>query len=256
MLMRATKWLLVPAVLLAAVWGLAAPARSADPPAGGMAAMAMGDANAPMPMPMMHMKMLAEMKTLLEQAKGAAEAEKAKAAEAEKAKAAEAKIDAALKLLDQQHQAMHNHMAQMRDRMAGRMSRMKSMMDKMQQMRQEMGKSAGGKPAQGMMGEMDDMGKKMRSMRDEMGRQGGMAAADEKCPLCGKTMAAQPKVVNSTCPIMGGKVDRYSVPDNLTRQFEGKNVGFCCANCPAAWDKLSKADKEAKLKAITTEEKK
>ena len=246
--MRATKWLLVPAVLLAAVWGLAAPARSADPPAGGMAAMAMGDANAPMPMPMMHMKMLAEMKTLLEQAKGAAEAEKAKAAEA--------KIDAALKLLDQQHQAMHNHMAQMRGRMAGRMSRMKSMMDKMQQMRQEMGKSAGGKPAQGMVGEMDDMGKKMRSMRDEMGRQGGMAAADEKCPLCGKTMAAQPKVVNSTCPIMGGKVDRYSVPDNLTRQFEGKNVGFCCANCPAAWDKLSKADKEAKLKAITTEEKK
>jgi hypothetical protein len=39
------------------------------------------------------------------------------------------------------------------------------------------------------------------------------------------------------------------VPASLTRQFEGKTVGFCCEMCPPAWDKLSDADKAKKLQA-------
>ena len=59
---------------------------------------------------------------------------------------------------------------------------------------------------------------------------------------------ARPAVVNVKCPIMGSKVDPGNVPENLYRQFKGQGVGFCCAGCPAAWDKLSDAEKAAKLK--------
>ena len=55
------------------------------------------------------------------------------------------------------------------------------------------------------------------------------------------------KVDNAKCPIMGTAVSE--VPASLTRQFEGKTVGFCCEMCPPAWDKLSDADKAKKLQA-------
>ncbi len=57
------------------------------------------------------------------------------------------------------------------------------------------------------------------------------------------------KVVNWQCPMMGTKLDPTKVPMQLTRQYKGKLVGFCCAQCPAAWDKLSDEQREAKLKA-------
>lgn len=57
------------------------------------------------------------------------------------------------------------------------------------------------------------------------------------------------KVVNVVCPIMGTQIDPAKVPDSLTREYKGQKVGFCCGACPAAWDKLSDAEKDAKLKA-------
>jgi len=65
-----------------------------------------------------------------------------------------------------------------------------------------------------------------------------------------QTQPAAPsaKVVNATCPIMGTTLDPANVPAGLTRVHEGQKVGFCCAECLAAWDKLTDAGKTAKLK--------
>ena len=55
-------------------------------------------------------------------------------------------------------------------------------------------------------------------------------------------------IVNTRCPMMPAR----SVPADteLTRTFQGKTVGFCCAGCPAEWDALSDEEKEAKLAAV------
>lgn len=63
----------------------------------------------------------------------------------------------------------------------------------------------------------------------------------------GRPSTAEPsgltdKPVNTTCPIMGGKVNPA-----LTRQFKGQTIGFCCGMCPGKWDKLDDQDKQAKL---------
>jgi len=73
-----------------------------------------------------------------------------------------------------------------------------------------------------------------------------VATKAKKCPL--KASAAKPAVVNTTCPLMGSRIDPAKVPANLYRQYKGKGVGFCCGGCPLAWDKLSDAEKDAKLK--------
>lgn len=53
---------------------------------------------------------------------------------------------------------------------------------------------------------------------------------------------------NVTCPIMGSKIDPAKVPASLVREYKGKKIAFCCGGCPAQWDKLSDAEKDAKLK--------
>ena len=55
------------------------------------------------------------------------------------------------------------------------------------------------------------------------------------------------RFANTRCPIMGSKLDPKNVPDHLTREYNGRTVAFCCGGCPAAWDKLSDSQKEAKL---------
>jgi hypothetical protein len=60
----------------------------------------------------------------------------------------------------------------------------------------------------------------------------------------------RPAVANKKCPIMGGKVKTDAVPANLYRMHQGKGVAFCCAGCPAAWDKLSADNKSKKLQAV------
>jgi len=56
-------------------------------------------------------------------------------------------------------------------------------------------------------------------------------------------------VINSKCPIMGNPIDPADVPGELTRQWKGVKVGFCCPACLGAWDKLSDDEKLAKLTA-------
>jgi hypothetical protein len=49
---------------------------------------------------------------------------------------------------------------------------------------------------------------------------------------------------------MGSKIDPANVPANLTRVYKDQTVGFCCSMCPPQWDKLSDAEKDAKLAAV------
>jgi hypothetical protein len=72
-------------------------------------------------------------------------------------------------------------------------------------------------------------------------------------PSGGAAEAADGGVVNAVCPIMGTQLDPDKVPGSLTRQWRGKTVGFCCAGCPAAWDKLSDEEKQQKLAAAMAE---
>jgi hypothetical protein len=60
----------------------------------------------------------------------------------------------------------------------------------------------------------------------------------------------RPAVANKKCPIMGSKIKAEKVPANLYRMHKGKGIGFCCAGCPAAWDKLSEEKKTEKLTAL------
>ncbi len=77
--------------------------------------------------------------------------------------------------------------------------------------------------------------------------------AREGIAACRKTMSemGQGKMINARCPIMGTKLDAKNVPQNLTRMYMGKKVGFCCGGCPGQWDKLSVEEKAKKLGAAT-----
>ena len=57
----------------------------------------------------------------------------------------------------------------------------------------------------------------------------------------------KPAFANTVCPIMGSKIDPAKVTADLVREFNGQKVAFCCAGCPAEWDKLSKTQKRATL---------
>jgi soluble cytochrome b562 len=56
--------------------------------------------------------------------------------------------------------------------------------------------------------------------------------------------------VNDRCPITGKAIDIMNRPKDCTRMYKGMKVGFCCPNCPPEWDKLTDAEKDAKLKAV------
>lgn len=47
---------------------------------------------------------------------------------------------------------------------------------------------------------------------------------------------------NERCPIMEGE----PTPE-LTRQWDGKTIGFCCEGCPEKWDAMSEEEKAAKF---------
>ena len=57
--------------------------------------------------------------------------------------------------------------------------------------------------------------------------------------------AASGGIVNSVCPIMGGKVN----PKVVAAYKDGK-VGFCCPMCIPKWNKLSNAEQAQKLAAL------
>ncbi|MDD4890273.1 MAG: hypothetical protein PHU85_10125 [Phycisphaerae bacterium] len=54
---------------------------------------------------------------------------------------------------------------------------------------------------------------------------------------------------NTKCPIMGGAFDPAAIAADATREWKGQKVGFCCGGCPEAWDKLTDAEKQAKIDA-------
>ena len=45
-------------------------------------------------------------------------------------------------------------------------------------------------------------------------------------------------------------IDPAKVSSKLTRMYKGQKVAFCCAGCPATWDKLTDADKQTKLTKV------
>lgn len=49
--------------------------------------------------------------------------------------------------------------------------------------------------------------------------------------------------INTQCLVSGEALDANSP----TVDYMGKKVGFCCKNCIAKWEKMSDADKQAKL---------
>ena len=57
----------------------------------------------------------------------------------------------------------------------------------------------------------------------------------------------KPVFANTTCPIMGSRINPAKVTADLVRDYQGQKVAFCCAGCPSAWDKLSARQKQAKL---------
>ena len=59
-----------------------------------------------------------------------------------------------------------------------------------------------------------------------------------------------PVFVNNKCPIMGTTINPADVTEDLTREYKGQKVAFCCKMCPAEWDKLSDAEKDAKLAKV------
>jgi len=56
---------------------------------------------------------------------------------------------------------------------------------------------------------------------------------------------------NAKCPIMGKPIDRMNCPKELTCMYKDMKVGFCCGACKPEWDKLTDAEKDAKLKDVT-----
>jgi hypothetical protein len=58
------------------------------------------------------------------------------------------------------------------------------------------------------------------------------------------------RIANARCPIMGTKLNPEKVPQNLTRTYKGKQVGFCCAGCPQQWDKLPPEEQVKRLEKV------
>jgi hypothetical protein len=57
----------------------------------------------------------------------------------------------------------------------------------------------------------------------------------------------KPQFANNLCPIMGAPINPAKVTKNLIREYKGQKVAFCCAGCPATWDKFTDAQKQVKL---------
>jgi hypothetical protein len=60
----------------------------------------------------------------------------------------------------------------------------------------------------------------------------------------------KPKFANVKCPIMGAPINPEKVAKTLIRDYKGQKIAFCCGGCPATWDKLTDAQKEAKLAKV------
>ena len=57
----------------------------------------------------------------------------------------------------------------------------------------------------------------------------------------------KPKFDNVRCPIMDLSIDPDKVTKDLIRDYKGQRIAFCCETCFPKWDKLTDAEKNAKL---------
>jgi len=60
----------------------------------------------------------------------------------------------------------------------------------------------------------------------------------------------KPNFANVRCPIMNSPINPEKVTKDLIREYKGQKIAFCCGGCPAAWDKLTDAEKTAKLAKV------
>ena len=60
----------------------------------------------------------------------------------------------------------------------------------------------------------------------------------------------KPQFANNRCPIMNSPIKAEKVTKNLIKDYKGQKIAFCCAGCPATWDKLSDTQKQAKLAKV------
>jgi hypothetical protein len=76
----------------------------------------------------------------------------------------------------------------------------------------------------------------------------GLAAAMGGC-ASGAKHASSGVPVNRMCPVML----EHDVPGSgaETVTWKGKTVGFCCADCIDAWNKMSDAEKDTALAAAS-----
>ncbi len=81
---------------------------------------------------------------------------------------------------------------------------------------------------------------------------GMTGCGDEQAPT-DDGQAAAAEFVNARCPIMGNPINPENVTDDLTREFRGQKVAFCCAACPSQWDELSGEEKAEKLQDVLAE---
>lgn len=56
-------------------------------------------------------------------------------------------------------------------------------------------------------------------------------------------------MINSSCPFSGNAIDR----EVQAAEWEGGNVGFCCAGCAKGWEDLSDEARRAKLASLAAD---
>lgn len=67
--------------------------------------------------------------------------------------------------------------------------------------------------------------------------------SDASKPAAARVQTTAGAPVNKTCPVSG-----EAVPANATTvSYQGKTVGFCCDHCVDKWNKMSDAEKSAKI---------
>jgi len=70
----------------------------------------------------------------------------------------------------------------------------------------------------------------------------------KKVHECMEQTIGEMPCVNRRCPMMGNSIDMMSCPKERTCMYKGMKIGFCSQGCVAAWEKMTEAEKDAKLK--------
>jgi hypothetical protein len=63
----------------------------------------------------------------------------------------------------------------------------------------------------------------------------------------GGVKTEQLALVNSRCPMTGNAINANDISRDMTANFDGQTVGFCCAQCVSEWEQLSDEEKQDRL---------